>query len=79
MTPGAIAKRNADATERMTQAAATLAERFGVDPSGLNVSAVGGPEVKALREREAVADLLEALVACTTPGELAAPVKRKAS
>ena len=83
MTPGAIAKRNADATERMKQAAATLAERFGVDASVLNVSSVGGPEVKALKEREAVADLLEQLVARSADlvdsREVAGSARRKAS
>lgn len=77
MTPGAMAKRNADATMRMKAAAALLAERFGVDAGGLNVSSVGGPEVKTLREREAVAELLEALVERTEPVAVE-PARRKA-
>lgn len=85
MTPGAIASRNANATDRMKTAAATLAERFGVDVSVLSVPSVGGPEVKALKEREGVAELLEALVERTgamremdKPAPVAAR-KRKAS
>jgi hypothetical protein len=64
MHPSALGKRNLEAQNRILAAAETLAAAFEIDPalvSGMRVQEKD-PAVRAMKEREAVADLLEALV-----------------
>lgn len=64
MTPGVLATRNAHALNRTMAAAQILAERFSLPLGELHPSA-RDPQAAALFQREAVADLLEALVNAT--------------
>lgn len=62
MDKGVLGARNQRAQARIIAAASILAERFGLGEQSLVVQQ-RDPAVKALLERERVADLLEALVA----------------
>lgn len=73
--------RTQAAHERILAAAAVLAERFAVaDPAAaLRDARHADPAIATLFQREATADLLEALVAATAPDmstDMSEPVKR---
>ncbi len=67
MDKGSLGARDQRAQERMVRTATTLAERFGVVMPSTLLAAVQAkdPAVKAMFQREAVADLLERLVDAT--------------
>jgi len=71
---GARAARDQVAQERAIAALAVLAERHGIDAPDLTVQA-RDPLVRAMMQRERIADALEALVAATEPKP--APRRRK--
>lgn len=68
-----MARRNAEAQERILKAACELAEKNNLPDELVEALRVQGndPPVKALKEREAVANLLEALAGhpAETPAE----------
>lgn len=67
MDPSALGKRNAIAQNRLRLAVAELAQRFKLDPAlEQSLSGIqGDPAVRAMKEREAMAGILEALLAST--------------
>ncbi len=64
-----LAERNEAALNRLVSASAILAERFNLDEKAEAVASVRERDyqVQALFQREAIADLLEAIVAATEP------------
>ena len=66
MDVSSFAKRDADAQKRLLAAVAVLSLRFGLGEQSLTVQAKD-PLVKAMIQREKLADVLEALVVATEP------------
>ena len=66
MDVSSFAKRDADAQKRLLAAVAVLSERFGLGEQSLSVQAKE-PLVKAMIQREKLADVLDALVIATEP------------
>lgn len=66
MDVSSFAKRDADAQRRLLAAVAVLSERFGLGEQSLAVQAKD-PLVKAMIQREKLADVLDALVIATEP------------
>lgn len=66
MDVSSFARRDADAQRRMLAAVAVLSERFGLGEQSLSVQAKE-PLVRAMIQREKLADMLEALIAATEP------------
>lgn len=66
MDVSSFAKRDADAQRRLLAAVAVLSERFGLSEQSLSVQAKE-PLVRAMIQREKLADLLDALVIATEP------------
>ena len=69
MHNAAYAERNAKAQIRLVNAAVALGERFGVEDYAAKVSEAGhrNPQYAALFQKEAVADMLEQMVAQSEP------------
>jgi len=69
MHPGARGARDQVAQDRIVQAAKVLAARFGCHEQSAALVTVQAhdPLVRAMLQRERVADLLEALVTATEP------------
>lgn len=62
MHPREVARRTAEANERITAAATAIGEKIGVEaPEFGSVSRRFGPDVQRLREREMQAEHLEAI------------------
>jgi hypothetical protein len=73
MHPGRRAAFQELAHARIVQAAETLAERFGLEQAEIPTTVnQRHPEVAALEQQQAVADLLEQLVEKTAPAQAAA-------
>lgn len=72
MHPRVLAEKNAVAHDRIRRAAEELSTRFGVDFAGFPVMRAE-PAVLVMKERESIADLLEAVLQATEP----APKSRK--
>ena len=66
MDVSSFAKRDADAQKRLLAAVAVLSVRFGLGEQSLSVQAKE-PLVKAMIQREKLADVLDALVIATEP------------
>lgn len=66
MDVSSFAKRDADAQRRLLTAVTKLSERFNMGEQSLAVQAKD-PLVKAMVQREKLADVLEALVVATEP------------
>lgn len=66
MDVSSFAKRDADAQKRLLAAVAVLSERFGLGEQSLSVQAKE-PLVKAMIQREKLADVLDALAIATEP------------
>ena len=66
MDVSSFAKRDADAQKRLLAAVAVLSERFGLGEQSLSVQAKE-PLVRAMIQREKLADVLDALVIATEP------------
>lgn len=64
MKAGILFERDGRAQQRILRAATELADRLGVAPTVLEQLKTqrGDPAVRAMQQREAIADLLEALV-----------------
>lgn len=64
MDKGTLGARNEVATKRMVEAASRLGDLFGIEPGYVAALTVSDkdPLVRAMKQREAVADLLEELV-----------------
>lgn len=81
MTPGARAKRQALATNKMLEMAEALTERFEIDPEIMarldNPS--GPPDVKQMKIHEAIADLMEEVVKSTAPTKPKRSTSKKSS
>lgn len=71
MHPTILAKRSGLAQQRMLAAAEKLASEFGLDANMITALRVqsGDPDVRRMLEREAVADVLEALAQTTVSVE----------
>ena len=61
MTPEALAKRNADAMQRIDVAAGRLEVATNIVLPTLSAAQARDPQVRALLQREMIADLLERL------------------
>jgi dsRNA-specific ribonuclease len=72
MKQGVLAGRDMAATRRMVAAAEALARHFGLDAEVLErvQTQKGEPQLRQMLQREAVADLLEAIadIVCTPTG-----------
>lgn len=66
MDVSSFAKRDADAQRRLLAAVTVLSERFGLGEQSLSVQAKE-PLVRAMIQREKLADVLDALVIATEP------------
>ena len=66
MDVSSFAKRDAIAQQRLLTAVTVLSERFGLGEQSLAVQAKE-PAIKAMLQREKLADVLEALVIATEP------------
>lgn len=66
MDVSSFAKRDAIAQQRLLTAVTVLSERFGLGEQSLTVQAKD-PLVKAMIQREKLADMLETLVVATEP------------
>ena len=66
MDVSSFAKRDAVAQQRLLAAVTVLSERFGLGEQSLTVQAKE-PAIKAMIQREKLADVLEALVIATEP------------
>ena len=66
MDVSSFAKRDADAHKRLLASVTVLSLRFGLGEQSLAVQAKD-PLVKAMAQREKLADMLEALVIATEP------------
>lgn len=66
MDVSSYAQRNAVAQNRLLAAVAVLSERFGLSEQSLDVQAKD-PVIRAMIQRERIADMLDALVIATEP------------
>lgn len=72
MHESVYAEKNAVAQAKLTQAAHVLANRFGLAPELVEALTPTGnmdPEIRTLKQKEAVANILEALVAVAWASE----------